>query len=85
MPFSLQAYDASNSSALEYGVTQLNSDLNQAQGVLVELLLTYLLVTVFLHTTMEKAEGRLVAPVIIGLALTAATVARYDIFRNEHR
>ena len=72
-----QAYDTgSNSSALEYGVTRLNSNLSPMQGILVELLLTFLLVTVFLHTTMEKTEMRPVAPVLIGLALTAAVVSR---------
>ena len=58
-------------------MTQLHSKLNPVQGVLVELLLTFLLVLVFLHTTMERAEVKPVAPVIIGLALTAAIVSRY--------
>jgi MIP family channel proteins len=74
------AYDTgSNSSALEYGVTRLNSNLSPMQGILVELLLTFLLVTVFLHTTMEKTEMRPVAPVLIGLALTAAVISSHSL------
>ena len=73
-----QAYDTgTNSSALDYGVTRLNLDLQPVQGILVELLLTFLLVTVFLLTTVERTEMRPVAPVLIGLALTAAIIARY--------
>lgn len=51
--------------------------INPVQGIFIEMLLTMLLVMVFIHTTMERSEYRPVAPVVIGLALTAAIVSRY--------
>lgn len=72
-----QAYD-SNGTSLEYGVTHLHRHINPGQGIFIELLLTMLLVMVFIHTTMERSEYRPVAPVVIGLALTAAIVSRYE-------
>ena len=58
-------------------MTKLDSHTHPGQGILIELLLTMLLVMVFLHTTMERSECRPVAPVVIGLALTAAVISRY--------
>ena len=80
LPRHEQAYDTSrNSSVLDYGVTQLQSDIHPVQGILIEVLLSMVLVTVFVHTTLEKSEFRPVAPVVIALALTAAVVSRYII------
>ena len=83
---SWQAYDSSfsNDSALDYGITQLQPHIHPSQGILIELLLSILLVMVFVHTTMERSEFRSVAPVVIGLALTAAIVSRYVCVQYTH-
>ena len=77
-----QAYDSTSSdyhnhsSTVDYGLTLLESTISPSKGILIELLLTMLLVTIFVHTTMERSEFRPAAPVVIGLALTAAVVSR---------
>ena len=63
--------------SVDYGLTQLGYSISPSKGILIELLITLFLVTIFIHTTMEKSEFRPVAPLVIGLSLTAAVIARY--------
>ena len=55
--------------------TDFTSSLSQA--ILIEMLLTLMLVMVFIHTSMEKAELKSTSPALCGLTLAAGILAGY--------
>ena len=69
--------DAGNNtlSVVAYGVTRL-SGISPLQGILVEMLLTFMLVMVFVNTTVGKpSEFKSTAPLLIGLTVVAGTLS----------
>lgn len=78
----------SNYSVINFGVSKLGDDYHPIQGILTELLLSVMFVTVFIHTTMEPRRAAdkdkepttaSLAPVYAGFALAAAVLASYSI------